>query len=100
MYQKSPPFEFLIFCNKIYVDEAQTVPLLHFRHYATIAERKNIQKFRKIFLRFLSLRYSADCRRSRLVQLYQQLLRNSKVEFFQLLNLKQDFFSIQAVRAL
>ena len=26
MYQKSPPFEFLIFCNKIYVDEAQRVP--------------------------------------------------------------------------
>ena len=47
------------------------VPLLHFRHYATFCEREKNQKFQVFFLksllRFLSLRYSADFRRSRLV---------------------------------
>ena len=46
-------------------------PLLPFRHYATFSERKKIQKFKVFFkkslLRFLSLRYNADFRRSRLV---------------------------------
>ena len=47
-------------------------PFYIFRHYATFFERKNIfQKFqffsKKNLLRFLSLRYGADFRRSRLV---------------------------------
>ena len=69
MYQKSPPFEFLIFCNKIYVDEAQRVPSFTFFGTMPLFLKEKIFKnfFEKFFLRFLSLRYSADFRRSRLV---------------------------------
>ena len=46
-------------------------PFYIFRHYATFFERKKFSKisifFQKFFLRFLSLRYGADFRRSRLV---------------------------------
>ena len=46
-------------------------PFYIFRHYATFSERKNIQKiqvfFQKNVLRFLTLRDSADFRRSRLL---------------------------------
>ena len=53
--------------------EIKKGPLFYiFRHCATFSERKNFfQKFQVFFqknvLRFLSLRYSADFRRSRLV---------------------------------
>ena len=47
---KDPPSIYLIFCNKLDFQKARRVPLLQ------------VQK-----LRFLSLRYSADFRRSRLV---------------------------------
>ena len=66
MYQKSPPFEFLIFCNKIYVDEAQRVP--PFTFFGTMPLFLKEKIFKNFFLRFLSLRYSADFRRSRLVK--------------------------------
>ena len=50
-------------------------PLLHFLALCDIFRKKKIQKFQcfssKKVLRFLSLRYSADFRRSRLVQLSQ-----------------------------
>ena len=46
-------------------------PFYIFRHYATFFERIFFQKFQvffqKIVLRFLSLRFGADFRRSRLV---------------------------------
>ena len=46
-------------------------PFYIFRHCAAFSERKNFRKFQVFFqknvLRFLSLRYSADLRRSRLV---------------------------------
>ena len=38
MSQKSPPSDFLIFCNRKYVNESQRVPLFIFRHYATFSK--------------------------------------------------------------
>ena len=74
MYQKSPPFEFFdILQQNICWWSPKGPPFYIFWHYATISERKNIQKFfEKFFLRFLSLRYSADFRRSRLVCFFFQ----------------------------
>ena len=40
MSQKSPPSSFLIFCNRMYVNKSQRVPLLHFRHYASFSKKK------------------------------------------------------------
>ena len=55
----------------MYVNKSRRVPFYIFRHYATFFERNFFQKFqffsKKIVLRFLSLRYGADFRRSRLV---------------------------------
>ena len=42
-------------------------PFYIFRYFATFFERKKIQKFQVFFKRFLSVRYSANFRRSRLV---------------------------------
>ena len=45
--QKSPPSSFLIFCNKMYVDESQRVPPFHFSALCDIFEvffKKNFQK--------------------------------------------------------
>ena len=55
-------------------------PFYIFRHYATFFERKQFfQKFqffsKKNLLRFSSLRYGADFRRSRLVGVYRGLIR-------------------------
>ena len=54
IFQKSPPSDFLIFCNRKYVNESQRVPLFIFRHYATFSKffSKNFfsKKFSKIFL--------------------------------------------------
>ena len=58
MSQKSPPSDFLIFCNRKYVNESQRVPLFIFWHYATFSKffpkkkfQKNFsEKFSKIFL--------------------------------------------------
>ena len=62
----------MIFCNRIYVDKAQRVPPFTFfgtmRHF--LKEKKSkISSFflKKSLSRILSLRYSADFRRSRLV---------------------------------
>ena len=58
--------------DRMYVNKANGSLFYIFRHYATFFERKKIFKnfkffFQKIVLRFLSLRYGADFRRSRLV---------------------------------
>ena len=58
----------------MYVNKSKRVPFYIFWHYAAFFERKNTSKisfFPKKVLRFLSLRYSADFRRSRLVQIEQ-----------------------------
>ena len=60
---KGPPFnffsalcdlqQFLIFCNRKYVNESQRVPLFIFSHYATFSKffsKKNFKKIFKIFL--------------------------------------------------
>ena len=106
MSQKGPPSSFLIFCNRMYVNKSQRVPLLHFSALCDIFRKK--KNFKKVFFLFpvgekwypslienkrhllgvsklfselfintswacfknfalLSLRYSADFRRSRLV---------------------------------
>ena len=61
MSPKVPSFEFLIFCNILYVNKYKIVPRFTFfdtmRHFS---KEKNV-------LRFLSLRYSADFRRSRFI---------------------------------
>ena len=50
MSPKGPPLSFLLFCYRMRVYKSESVP------------QKNV-------LRFLSLRYSADLRRSRLVRI-------------------------------
>ena len=61
----------MIFCNRIYVNKAQRIPSFTFfgtmRHFLKEKNSK-ISSFssKKYLLRFLSLRYSADFRRSRL----------------------------------
>ena len=72
MSQKSPLSSFLIFCNRIYVNKAQRVPPFTFfgtmRHFLKEKNQKfQVFFFKKSLLRILSLRYSADFRRSRLV---------------------------------
>ena len=76
--QKVPPSGFLIFCNGMYVNKSRRVPPLTF--FGTIQrffERKKNKKFQdflqKNVLRFLSLRYGADFRRSRLVNFNLQV---------------------------
>ena len=54
----------------MYVNKSKRAPFYIFRHYATFFERKKSKIssfFQKNVLRFLSLRYSADFRRSHLV---------------------------------
>ena len=63
----------------MYVNKSQRVPLLHFSALCDVFQKK-FQKFqvfsKKNVLRFLSLRYSADFGRSRLVEIYDaELLR-------------------------
>ena len=74
MSPKRPPSRFLIFCNGMYVNRSRRVPspFYFFRHYATFSERKiffeNFKFFsKKLFCAFLSPRYGADFRRSRVV---------------------------------
>ena len=67
-----------MFCNRIYGNKAQRVP--PFTIFGTMRHFLNekIQKFQVFFqkspLRFLSLRYSADYRRSRLVNYVPEYL--------------------------
>ena len=56
-FKRVPPSDFLIFCNRKYVNESQRVPLFIFRHYATFSKffskiflKKFSKKFSKIFL--------------------------------------------------
>ena len=72
MSPKGPPLSFLLFCYRMRVYKSKRgPPFTFFRHCATFSERIFFQKFQVFFqknvLRFLSLRYSADLRRSRLV---------------------------------
>ena len=69
---KGSPFEFFDILNGMFVNKSRISPFYIFRHYATSFERKiffkNFNFFsKKSVLRFLSLRYGADFRRSRLV---------------------------------
>ena len=58
----------------MYVNKSQRVPLLHFSALCDIFREITISKisffFEKNVLRFLSLRYSSDFRRSRLVGIF------------------------------
>ena len=63
--QRVPPPSFLIFCNGKYLNKSKKVPLLHFSALCDIFREKISSFFQKNVLRFLSLRYSADFRRSR-----------------------------------
>ena len=70
-----PPSRFLIFCNGMFVNKSRRVPpFTFFGIMRLFFERKKFSKisffFQKIVLRFLSVRYSADFRRSRLVQIF------------------------------
>ena len=70
MSQRVPPLSFLLFCSRMYVYKSKRVLFYFFWHYATFFDRKNSKIssfFSKKISRFLSLRYSADFRRSRLV---------------------------------
>ena len=61
---KGPPSSFSIFCNWMYVNKSQRVPPFTFSSLCGIFRKK--KSFKNVLL-FLSLRYSADFRRSRLV---------------------------------
>ena len=69
---------FLLFCYRMRVYKSKRVPLLHFSALCDIFRKKFFfRKFQIFFpkknvLRFLSLRYCADLRRSRLVLLFSQ----------------------------
>ena len=63
---------FLLFCYRMRVYKSKRVPLLHFSALCDIFRKIFFSKISSFFpkknvLRFLSLRYSADLRRSRLV---------------------------------
>ena len=47
--KESPLRVFLIFCNRMYVNESQRVPLFIFRHYATFSKFFFKKNFKKIF---------------------------------------------------
>ena len=54
MFPKSPPFNFLIFCNRKNVKKSQRVPLFqNFRHYETV-QNSHFCFFSKVFLRLPS----------------------------------------------
>ena len=69
--KRVPLSSFLIFCYRIYGNKARRVPPFTFfgtmRHFLK-KQIKNFKFFSNFFLCFLSLRYSADFRRSRLVK--------------------------------
>ena len=72
MSPKGPPLSFLLFCNRMHVWKSKRVPSSTFfgtvRHFPKEKFFSKISVFfQKNVLRFLSLRYSADFRRSRLV---------------------------------
>ena len=74
MSPKGPPFEFFDILNGMFVNKSRRVPLLHFSALCDFFWKKiffkNFNFFsKKSVLRFLSLRYGADFRRSRLVEL-------------------------------
>ena len=69
---KGAPFGFFkYFATECMLINPEGSPFYIFRHYATFFERKKFQNFHFFFqknvLRFLSLRYGADFRRSHLV---------------------------------
>ena len=69
---KDPPLSFLLFCNRMHVYKSNRVPPFTFsgtvRHFPKEKTFSKISSFfQKNVLRFFSLRYSADFRRSRLV---------------------------------
>ena len=47
--KRVPPSSFLIFCNRMYVNESQRVPLFIFRHYATFSKFFSKKTFQKKF---------------------------------------------------
>ena len=70
---------FLIFCNGMFVNKSRRVPpFTFFGTMRLLLKEKIFQKFqffsKKSVLRFLSLRYGADFRRSRLVIVYSVII--------------------------
>ena len=70
--QRVSPLSFLLFCYRMRVYKSKRVPLLHFSALRDIFRKKIFFRKFQVFcqknvLHFLSLRYSADLRRSRLV---------------------------------
>ena len=77
--QRVPPLSFLIFCNGMFVNKSRRVPpFTFFGTMRLLLKEKFFQKFqffsKKSVLRFLSLRYGAHFRRSRLVFLQTTIL--------------------------
>ena len=74
MSPKGPPLSFLLFCYRMRVYKSKRIPPFTFfgtvRHFPKEFFFENFKFFsKKNVLRFLSLRYSADLRRSRLVDI-------------------------------
>ena len=82
--KESPLWVFRYFATKCMLMNPKGSPFYIFRHYVTFSERKKLKIsnffYTKSLLRFLSLRYSADLRRSRLVYIasYGKTLLNSE----------------------
>ena len=93
MSPKGPPFEFFVILLQNACYKSKKSPLLHFSALCDISERnfffQKIQVFsKKNVCSFLSLRYSADLRRSRLVSTtFMHFLKHSnncfKLWFFE-----------------
>ena len=107
MSQKSRLSSFLIFFNTIYVNKAQRVPPFTFfgttRHFLKEKNSKISSFFSKSLLYFLSLRYSADFRRSRLVYYFcdsRIIIETSRRQHFFskiLVILKNSYFVRQSI---
>ena len=92
MSPKGPPFEFFVILQQNACLEIKKGPLFYiFRHCATFSERKFFLKissfFQKNVLRFLSLRYSTDFRRSRLVVFFRFPVRNTLYRILRMMSL-------------
>ena len=65
--KRVPPSSFLIFCNRMYVNESQRVPLFIFRHYATFSKFF----FKKFFFKKIFKFYFVPSRETVIFQSYR-----------------------------
>ena len=98
---KGFPFIFLIFCNRKNVKKCQMVPFLA-RQLDRLGFSKVIRNFFVFHKRpehilkssrFLSLRYSAELRRSRLASIFSRQISKNNFNFFNFARRSQPIFT-------